>query len=254
MAIGAVFDALQGGVHGRQLLGFVVVQGEFEFALGGGLCGGVFVLAKVVGRGFDPTNRAAAQRGQLGQKRGALLQQFRLKCGGVQWSHGVGRACAGLGGGNFIIGKPLCVVFDLGQSVYAWQPVGEWPLKDNHAMLTLQALRQARTLAQLVLVWLVLAVGVAVAAPLVQPQSSTLVCTASGAVKLLAGGEEGGVAPAHHTLDCVLCLALSAPPPAPVLGVAAVHALRHTPEGQPAAHPAWRTASPLPARGPPAAV
>lgn len=121
-------------------------------------------------------------------------------------------------------------------------------------MLTLQALRQARTLAQLVLVWFVLAVGVAVAAPLVQPPSATLVCTGSGAVKLLAEGGEGSVAPAHHTLDCVLCLALSAPPPAPVGAVAAVHILRHTPEGQPTVHFAWRTASPLPARGPPAAV
>ncbi|OGB31102.1 MAG: DUF2946 domain-containing protein [Burkholderiales bacterium RIFCSPLOWO2_12_FULL_61_40] len=121
-------------------------------------------------------------------------------------------------------------------------------------MPTLHALRQARTLAHWVLVWFVLAVGVAVAAPLVQPQSSTLVCTASGAVKLLAGGDEGSVAPAHHTLDCVLCLALSAPPPAPVVVVAAVHALCHTPEGQPAAHTAWRTASPLPARGPPVAL
>jgi len=121
-------------------------------------------------------------------------------------------------------------------------------------MLTLQALRQARTLAHMVLVWFVLAVGVAVAAPLVQPQSATLVCTASGAVKLVAGGDEGGAAPAHHTLDCVLCLALGAPPPALVEAVAAVHALHHLPEGLPTAHLAWRTASPLPARGPPAAV
>lgn len=121
-------------------------------------------------------------------------------------------------------------------------------------MLTLQALRQARTLAHGVLVWFVLAVGMAVAAPLVQAQPATLVCTASGAVKLLAGGDEGGVAPAHHTLDCVLCLALSAPPPASVGAVAAVQALRHSPEGQPAVHLVWRTASPLPARGPPAAV
>lgn len=127
-------------------------------------------------------------------------------------------------------------------------------MKDNHAMPTLQALRQARTLAQLVLVWFVLAVGVAVAAPLVQPQSAALVCTASGAVKLLAGGDEGGVVPAHHTLDCVLCLVLSTPPPTPVVVVATAPIQRYTPAGQPAAHLAWRTASPLPARGPPAAV
>lgn len=127
-------------------------------------------------------------------------------------------------------------------------------MKDNRAMLTLQTLRQARTLAQLVLVWLVLAVGVAVAAPLVQPQSSTLVCTASGAVKLLAGGDEGSVAPAHHTLDCVLCLVLSAPPPAPVNVVAPAHVLRSTRVAWSAAPLVRRSASPPPARGPPAAV
>lgn len=119
-------------------------------------------------------------------------------------------------------------------------------------MLTLQVLRQARTLAHGVLVWFVLAVGVAVAAPLVQPQSATLVCTASGAVKLVAGNDDGSAAPNHHTLDCVLCLALSAPPSTPVDGVAPVHALREVLTAFSAAHLAWRTASPLPARGPPA--
>lgn len=121
-------------------------------------------------------------------------------------------------------------------------------------MLTLQALRQARTLAHMVLVWFVLAVGVAVAAPLVQPQSATLVCTASGAVKLVAGGDEGSAAPKHHTLDCVLCLALGAPPSAPLDGLAPASALRSIQVELSAAPLARRSASPLPARGPPAPV
>lgn len=118
-------------------------------------------------------------------------------------------------------------------------------------MPTLQALRQARTLAHLVLVWFVLAVGVAVAAPLVQPQSATLVCSASGAVKLLTSNDDGSAAPSSHTLDCVLCLALSAPPPARVDAFAPAHALNYTQAGLHGVHLAWRSASPLPARGPP---
>ncbi len=121
-------------------------------------------------------------------------------------------------------------------------------------MPMLHALRQARTLAQGVLVWFVLAVGVAVAAPLVQPQSTTLVCSASGAVKLLTSGDAGSVVPTSHTLDCVLCLALGAPPSAQAHALAPVHALGYALVGIPATHRAWRTAAPLPARGPPAAA
>lgn len=121
-------------------------------------------------------------------------------------------------------------------------------------MLTLQTLRQARTLAHGVLVWFVLAVGVAVAAPLVQPQSGTLVCSASGAFKLLVGDDDGSVAPTSHTLECVLCLALGAPPSAPVDAIASLPVLGYALTGLSAGHRVWRTAAPLPARGPPARV
>jgi len=79
-------------------------------------------------------------------------------------------------------------------------------------MTLLQALRQSRLVARSVLAWFALSMAVAIAAPVVQPHSSTLVCSASGAVKLVDSGSDDSVAAGHHTLDCVLCLALNAPP------------------------------------------
>lgn len=49
----------------------------------------------------------------------------------------------------------------------------------------MSALRPTRSLACLVLAWFVLALGVAVASPLVKPQSWQMVCSAAGTVKLL---------------------------------------------------------------------
>ncbi len=118
----------------------------------------------------------------------------------------------------------------------------------------LQSLRQARALAFGVLAWFVLSLGVAIASPVVRPQALTLVCSAAGAVKLVAGNDEGTAASAsHHALDCVLCLALGAPP-ADTIGLqtpllAPALALAYAP----AAFVPWRSAAPLPARGPPAA-
>jgi len=53
-------------------------------------------------------------------------------------------------------------------------------------------------------------------------------------------------------LDCVLCLALDAPPVVSVQVASHVSPLAYALMSIPAAHIAWRTASPLPARGPPA--
>lgn len=83
-------------------------------------------------------------------------------------------------------------------------------------MTLLQALRQSKLVARCVLAWFVMSMAVAVAAPVVQPQASTLVCSASGTVKLVDSGSDEGVAAGSHTLDCVLCLALHAAPPVAV--------------------------------------
>lgn len=79
--------------------------------------------------------------------------------------------------------------------------------------MLLQSLRRSRTLARLVLVWFVFAMGVAVAAPAVQPLVLDSICSAA-----TDGGNppDGNAAVgAHHSVQCVLCLAVGAPPSAP---------------------------------------
>jgi len=81
-------------------------------------------------------------------------------------------------------------------------------------MSFLQSLRNAHRLTRLVLVWLALFIGAAVASPLVNPEGVQLVCTEAGSVKLVqldADGQEaqGG----QQGLHCPLCLPVTAPPP-----------------------------------------
>ena len=131
-------------------------------------------------------------------------------------------------------------------------------MRDNPPMPTLQTIRQAPRLIRAVLAWFVLSVGLAVAAPVLQPQSLSLVCSAAGSVKLVATGDLGDQgnpsAPmaAHHTLDCVLCFALSAPPSAAVQLAATAPPPTGLLSSHPATHITGRTAAPPPARGPPA--
>jgi hypothetical protein len=121
-------------------------------------------------------------------------------------------------------------------------------------MLTLQTLRQARALARGVLAWFVLSIGLAIAAPLVQPQSLEMICSATGQFKLVGDQDGDTNTAASHTLQCVMCLALGAPPPTDfsVSTSQSVQPLALT--NTPATHLAWRTASPLPARGPPSSL
>ncbi len=93
-------------------------------------------------------------------------------------------------------------------------------------MRAMQALRRARFLARFVLVWFALALGVAVASPLVKPQAMELVCSSAGSVKLVQLGDDEGRTAATPTLDCPLCLPgqLALPvrwPPLPVMPPAA---------------------------------
>ena len=115
----------------------------------------------------------------------------------------------------------------------------------------MQTLRHAHLLARLVLVWFVLSLGVAVASPMVQPQSMQLVCAASGALKLVSTSADGSMAPTWHTLDCSLCVAV-APPPSPlVLLVAPPYPLAFALGRLPAARIAAKAGATLPPRGPP---
>jgi hypothetical protein len=121
-------------------------------------------------------------------------------------------------------------------------------------MPEMQTLRNAHLLARCVLVWFALSIGVAIASPLVKPQSVQLVCSASGAVKVIAdgGGEDTGAL--RNTLDCPLCAAVSAPPPQASVQVLAPMGLGYTLYVRSEASQPRRSAAPFPPRGPPVAV
>ncbi|XAH24240.1 DUF2946 family protein [Xylophilus sp. GW821-FHT01B05] len=114
-------------------------------------------------------------------------------------------------------------------------------------------LRTSAVLARLVLVWFLLAVGAAVASPLMQPQSLELICSGVGQLKLLVKHADGSSNSAQqgHTLDCPLCASVGAPPPVLAQAATVPHPLAYALQPVPAAHIAARTAAPLPARGPP---
>lgn len=76
----------------------------------------------------------------------------------------------------------------------------------------MESLRRARHLVRFVLAWFTLALGVAVASPLVNPQYVELVCSGSQ-VKAMLLTEQGAVELGAASLDCPLCLTASAPPP-----------------------------------------
>jgi hypothetical protein len=117
----------------------------------------------------------------------------------------------------------------------------------------MQTLRKLTFLARLVLAWVVLSLGVAVASPIVKPQDVLLVCTGSGAMKVLITADDGSTSELGSTnMDCPLCASFSAPPPPAAAQTAEpAQPLAYALQSIPAAHIAARTAAPLPARGPP---
>lgn len=116
----------------------------------------------------------------------------------------------------------------------------------------MHCLRRSRHLARLVLAWLVLAMGVAVASPLVRPAAVALVCTTAGVALVSTDGGQALPVPGH-ALDCPLCLHLLAPPPPDAVGVLPTAAPRQALVPMRADGVlANAAAPPLPARGPPA--
>lgn len=118
----------------------------------------------------------------------------------------------------------------------------------------MQHLRNANLLARFVLVWFVLSMGVAVASPLVKPQSVQLVCSASGAVKVIADGGDNDTSALRNTLDCPLCAAVSAPPPQASVLVLPPMGLGYTLHARSDVSQPRRSSAPFPPRGPPATV
>ncbi len=115
----------------------------------------------------------------------------------------------------------------------------------------MQTLRRAHLLTRFVLVWFALALGVAIASPIVKPQSIEMVCSASGSMKLLVISDDGAQELTGNTLDCPLCMTGTAPPPVVQLSAAPQQVLAYVLQSIPAARLAAATAAPLPARGPP---
>ncbi len=135
------------------------------------------------------------------------------------------------------------------------EPLGPRAAVQGFAIImAMHRLRTASTLARLVLVWFALSIGVAIASPIVQPRAMELICSGSGAMKLLVKTDDGSQeVSSSHTLDCPLCASHAGPPPK-VAGFAAQPLpLGHLLQSIPAARIAALTAAPLPPRGPPSA-
>ena len=121
-------------------------------------------------------------------------------------------------------------------------------------MPSLQTIRSLRWLARLVLAWFVVSIGVAVASPMVNPQPMELICSGSGAIKLLVKTDDGATEVPSHTLDCPLCLHFSAPAPQAQTVVEPQQPLAHALLPAVRATIAALVGAPLPPRGPPAFV
>jgi hypothetical protein len=118
-------------------------------------------------------------------------------------------------------------------------------------MSALQILRNKLSFVRGMLVWFALSLGVAMASPLVNPQALTLVCSAAGVVQLKIGADGDAPATPMHTMHCVLCMSMGAPP-VTVADVAAPASLGFVLRPAPAQRPQGRVATAAAARGPPA--
>lgn len=114
------------------------------------------------------------------------------------------------------------------------------------------SLRRIHLLHRLVLAWFLLSLGIAIASPIVHPKSMQLVCSASGAVMVSFQADDGDRETQFSAADCPLCAAVGAPPPVAASKVSMPLPMGRALQSIPAARLAAATASPLPARGPPA--
>lgn len=108
-------------------------------------------------------------------------------------------------------------------------------------------LRQLKRLRSVIAAWVLVAMGVAMASPLIQPLSLELICSGSGGYFLLAQSSNSDPGPHIPDMDCALCLMSAAPPPSladalPMLQAIypelALPDLGHTPDTTPVLPPA----------------
>jgi hypothetical protein len=97
----------------------------------------------------------------------------------------------------------------------------------------------------------VLSLGVAIASPIVNPQATQLICSASGGMKIIVTTADGSTEVASQSMDCPLCVSIIAPPPVMKWSFEPAQLLSYALQPIPAAINAQRTAAPPPARGPP---
>ncbi|MBB3642515.1 hypothetical protein FHY06_005648 [Variovorax sp. BK613] len=110
-------------------------------------------------------------------------------------------------------------------------------------------------LVRLALLWFALSLGVAVASPLVHPQTVELVCSNAGSVKAIIHGDDGVQEMGAGHMDCPLCVLSGAPPATtPTVELPAFAPLARVVRQVPSAHIAAAATAPLPARGPPSLV
>lgn len=123
-------------------------------------------------------------------------------------------------------------------------------------ILSMHTLRTSSLLGRLILAWLMLTIGAAIASPIVHPQELQLVCTTGSTMKLVVVGDDGAdAAPAgHHALDCPLCLHFTAPAPQAQTAVEPKQLLAHALLPAVKATIAALVGAPLPPRGPPTFV
>ena len=112
----------------------------------------------------------------------------------------------------------------------------------------LQTLRSAHRITRFMLVWFALSLGVAIASPLVNPQSTELICTGSGVMKVLVKNADGSSTEVvTRMMDCPMCATLAAPPPVQKSLARPVQPLGHAVQPIPAAHISAITGAPPPA-------
>ena len=112
----------------------------------------------------------------------------------------------------------------------------------------------SRTLLSLrvwVLAWFVLALGVAVASPVVQPRSMEIVCASVGTIKILLHTDTATVELGAHGTECPLCLVSGAPPAPTSLSTPVFSSLAHASKVRFISPVVVATAISPPARGPP---
>jgi len=119
-------------------------------------------------------------------------------------------------------------------------------------MTLLHTLRNTPWLAKLALLWFALTLGVAVASPVVNPQSEVLICTGAGGMAKISLNDDGTANDTTLVLDCPLCMVGHVAAPFAASVTVPVSPLGRVLQSIPAATLAALTAAPPHSRGPPA--